>query len=98
VPRSDFIVIDRHHLAYLNPLEKLNCVYCGYANGVIALAREIGSRTEQYWCPIKHSRPVPNPHSRYVGFVDYGDAEGYQQRKDGLREQTRAPDEPPPAR
>ena len=83
-PRSDFIVIDRQNLAYLNPLEKLNCVYCGYANGVIALAREVASRTEEYWCPIKHSRPVAAPHSRYVNFVDYGDAKGYRQRLEGL--------------
>ena len=30
---------DRHHLAYLNGIEKLNCVYCGYANGVIGYVR-----------------------------------------------------------
>ena len=85
VSRADFIVMDRHHLAYLNPLEKLNCVYCGYANGVIAFAREIGARTEAYWCPIKYSRHVPAPHSRYVHFADYGDAENYRQRLDELR-------------
>ena len=28
--------------------KKLNCVYCGYANGVIGHAREIAARTEQY--------------------------------------------------
>lgn len=27
-PRGDFIAIDRHHLQYLNGLQKLNCVYC----------------------------------------------------------------------
>ncbi len=96
VPRSDFIVIDRHHLAYLNPLEKFNCIYCGYGNGVIAYAREIAARTEEYWCPIKHSRPIAKPHSRYVHFVDYGDAEGYRQRQDELRQHATAPDEPPP--
>ena len=85
VRRSEFVVIDRHKLAYLNPLEKLNCIYCGYANGVIAFAREIGARTEQYWCPIKHARSVSKPHSRYVHFVDYGDAEGYRQHQDHLR-------------
>ena len=86
VPRADFVVIDRHHLAYLNPLEKLNCVYCGYANGVLAYAREIGARTEAYWCPIKYSRRVPAPHSHYVHFVDYGDAETYRPRLKELRE------------
>ena len=34
VKRSDFIAIDRHKLNYLNPIQKLNCVYCGYANGL----------------------------------------------------------------
>jgi hypothetical protein len=36
VRRSTYAVIDRQHLAYLNAIEKLNCVYCGYANGVFA--------------------------------------------------------------
>jgi len=56
VKRGDFIVIDRHHLAYLNAIEKLNCVYCGYGNGLVEYTREIIARTEQYWCPIKHAR------------------------------------------
>ena len=77
VTRSDFIVIDRHHLAYLNIIEKLNCIYCGYGNGVINYAREIISRTEQYWCPIKHARKVVDAHSRYDTFLDYGDATAY---------------------
>lgn len=96
VPRADFIAVDRHHLAYLNPLEKLNCVYCGYANGVLALAREIAARTEEYWCPIKHARPIAAPHSRYVHFVDYGDAEGYRQRQQSLRDHASVSAEPPP--
>lgn len=95
VPRSDFVVIDRHHLAYLNPLQKLNCVYCGYANGVIGLVREVAARTEEYWCPIKHASPVAKPHSRYVRFVDYGDGEGYIQRQDELRRHATGPDDAP---
>ena len=78
VPRTDFIVIDRHHLAYLNWVEKLNCAFCGYANGVIAYGREIASRTEKRWCPIKHARRVRGAHQRYLEFDDYGDAEGYR--------------------
>jgi hypothetical protein len=77
VVRSDFIVIDRHHLAYLNAIEKLNCIYCGYGNGVISYAREITSRTEQYWCPIKHARKTMDPHPRYGTFLNYGDATAY---------------------
>ena len=52
VKRADHLVFDRHHLAYLNALEKLNCAYCSYANGIVAFTREIAARTEQYWCPI----------------------------------------------
>jgi hypothetical protein len=50
------------------------CVYCGYANGVIAYARKIASRTEQYWCPIKHALRIRDPHVRYAQFLEYGDA------------------------
>jgi hypothetical protein len=76
VRRRDYLVFDRHHLAYLNALEKLNCAYCSYANGLIAYVREIAGRTEQYWCPIKHARRVIGAHPRYALFEDYGDAEG----------------------
>ncbi len=85
VKRADYLVFDRHHLAYLNALEKLNCAYCSYANGLIAYAREIVARTEQYWCPIKHARRVIGTHTRYAMFDDYGDGEGYRERLEELR-------------
>lgn len=87
VPRSRYIVIDRHQLGYLNGVEKLNCLYCGYANGLLAYAREIAGRTEQYWCPIKHARRVRAPHARYHVFVEYGDADGYHRELPRLRTQ-----------
>ena len=73
VDRSRYIVIDRHHLGYLNVIEKLNCIYCGYADGLLAYARQIVSRTEMYWCPIKHARRVLDPHRNYARFADFGD-------------------------
>jgi hypothetical protein len=79
VQRRRYFVIDRHKLAYLNGIEKANCVYCGYANGLLAYVREVAARTEQYWCPIKHSRPIRAPHGHYQLFFDYGDAAGYRQ-------------------
>jgi hypothetical protein len=85
VKRADYFVFDRHHLAYLNAIEKLNCAYCSYANCLIAYVREIAARTEQYWCPIKHARRVIGSHPRYAMFDDYGDAEGYQKRANELR-------------
>lgn len=80
VKRADYLVFDRHHLAYLNALEKLNCAYCSYANGLVAYVREIAARTEQYWCPIKHARRVVGTHARYALFDDYGEGEGYPER------------------
>ena len=85
VRRTDYLVIDRHRLDYLNHIEKFNCVYCSYANGLIAFAREILARTEQYWCPIRHARPVLDAHGRYSRFLDYGEAQGYQEGRDELR-------------
>ncbi|WP_198246151.1 hypothetical protein [methane-oxidizing endosymbiont of Gigantopelta aegis] len=85
VKRHDYIVFDRHYLSYLNIIEKLNCAYCSYFNGLIAYVQEIAARTEQYWCPIKHARRISTLHSRYQHFLDYGDAEAYR----AFKEQTR---------
>jgi hypothetical protein len=91
VRRRAYFVIDRHKLAYLNTIEKANCMYCSYANGVIGYVREIAARTEQYWCPIKHSRPIPTPHAHYQLFFDYGDAEGYRRGLPAIRRTLRHP-------
>jgi len=89
VRRRDYLVFDRHHLAYLNIIEKINCGYCSYANGAIAFVREVASRTEVYWCPIKHARRVLGPHPHYQGFADFGDADGFREKlvqmKDGVK-------------
>jgi hypothetical protein len=87
VPRHDYLIFDRYQLAYLNAIERVNCLYCSYANGLLAYVREIASRTEQYWCPIKHARRVIAAHERYAGFVDYGDAENYHRELAQLRQQ-----------
>jgi len=86
VRRRDYLVFDRHHLAYLNIIEKINCAYCSYANGAIAFAREVASRTEVYWCPIKHARRVLGPHPYYQGFADFGDAEGFRAKLAGMKD------------
>jgi hypothetical protein len=87
VRRSDYFVFDRSNLAYLNALEKLNCAYCSYANGLFGFVREIAARTEQYWCPIKHARRIVAPHARYADFVQFGDAETYHEKLMELRRQ-----------
>lgn len=81
VRRDDYITFDRKHLSYLNGLEKLNCVYCAYGNGLLAYASEIAGRTEKHWCPIKHAKRMAAVHRHYPEFADYGDAEAYQKHK-----------------
>jgi len=66
-------------------IERFNCFYCSYANGVIAQAREVAARTEQYWCPIKHARRMLGSHDRYPRFLEFGDAESYRQGIERLR-------------
>jgi hypothetical protein len=85
VKRSDFFVYDRTHLAYLNVIEKINCAYCSYGNGLVAYAREVVGKTEQFWCPIKHARRVVHAHPYYHGFSDYGDAQRYRGQLAHLR-------------
>jgi hypothetical protein len=86
VRRRDYLIFDRHHLAYLNIIEKTNCAYCSYANGAISFAREVAARTEVYWCPIKHARRILGPHPHYQGFADFGDAEGYRKQLNSMKD------------
>lgn len=95
VLRADYLIFDRAQLAYLNGLEKLNCAYCSYGNGLIAYVREIAARTEQYWCPIKHAQRVLAAHGHYENFVDFSDAENYRKDLETLRQQL-GKDEGPP--
>ncbi|MBL8485999.1 MAG: hypothetical protein JNK22_02725 [Rhodocyclaceae bacterium] len=87
VRRSDYVVFDREDLPYLNLVERFNCFYCSYANGIAAYTREVAARTEQYWCPIKHGRRLKAAHDRYPRFFDYGDAESFRQGLERLRRQ-----------
>jgi len=87
VKRSKYFVFDRTHLAYLNLLEKINCAYCSYGNGLVAYVREVVGLTEQYWCPIKHARKVLQAHPHYHGFADYGDAGHYREELARLRQE-----------
>lgn len=85
VRRADYIVFDRHHLGYLNFIEKFHCAYCEYGNGLMAYMTEILARTEQYFCPIKHARKILGVHDRYSRFIDYGDAADYEARLEEYR-------------
>jgi len=87
VKRSDYISFDRHHLHYLNWIEKFHCTYCAYGAGLLAYITEIVAKTEQYFCPIKHARKVMGSHARYLKFLEYGDAQNYQINLENYRKQ-----------
>jgi hypothetical protein len=95
VRRRDYIILDRHYLAYLNLIQKANCLFCGYFNGLMAYVGEIAARTEQYWCPIKHASQLKHEHSRYQRFVEYGDSEQFQAKAGSLRSDFGDVDEAP---
>jgi len=76
--RSDYIVFDRQYLGYLNVVEKLNCLYCAYFNGLMQYASSIAARTEFYFCPIKHAKKIVYKHEHYDTFLSYGDGDAYQ--------------------
>lgn len=81
VKRRAYIRIDRHKLQYLNWFDKLACAYCGYANGFARYITEIGARTENYWCAIKHKKnhefhEQPNQKK----FLEYGDEKSYKKK------------------
>ncbi len=63
VRRTDYIVLDRQHLAYLNFIEKFHCTYCAYGTGLLAYVSEIVARTEQYLpdqaCPQSAGNACP---------------------------------------
>ncbi len=71
---------DRQHLDYLNWIQKINCLYCTYANGLIAYAQEIAARTERYWCPIKAAKKPIFHHKWYNDFADYGNPKEWKEK------------------
>lgn len=85
VKRGDYIVFDHQHLAYLNIIEKVDCIYCSYAVGLLSYASEITARTEQYFCPIKHAKKVLAAHSRYEQFLAYGEADNFHGKLEEFR-------------
>jgi len=85
VHRADYIAFDRHHLGYLNFMERFHCEYCAYANGLIAYATEIAARTEQYFCPIKHARNILGVHRHYAHFLEYGESADFHKKLEELR-------------
>ena len=79
VKRKNYVKVDRHKLSYLNVGQKINCIYCGYANGVIQYWARIIGETEKYFCSIKHENDesfvAPEHHK---DFIDYSDKDAFE--------------------
>ena len=86
VKRSDYIVFDRKQLAYLNLLQKINCMYCSYFNGLMQFAVEVAGRTEKYWCPIKHAKKKAWSHDWEEYFADYWDVDWFKETFCSIKE------------
>ena len=82
VRRKSYIqIFDRAKLPYLNWLQKIYCMYCGYANGTIRYWAQIAGRTEHYCCGIQHKKRslfVEQLHQK--DFAKYGDKEDFKKK------------------
>jgi hypothetical protein len=79
VKRKNYVKVDRHKLSYLNVGQKINCIYCGYANGIVHYWTAILAETEKYFCGIQHEKDenfVPPKHHKE--FIDYPDKETFE--------------------
>lgn len=86
IRRRDYIKIYRHRLRYLNPMQKFNCVYCGYANGVIQYMARIIAETESYWCGIQHrNRDGFIEPAHHIDFLKFGDKERFKEDFDSRK-------------
>ena len=74
VDRSKYLIFDRYKLDYLDTIQKTNCTYCAYINGLLKYITEIGAQTETYWCGIKHSKKDAIYPEHQKKFLDYGDS------------------------
>jgi hypothetical protein len=88
VQRHRYFAIDRHKLAYLNVIEKANCVYCSYANGLIGYVREVTARTEQ--TGVRFGTRVPYPTRTATVSCSSLRAGGYRRCVPSLRKQLRS--------
>ncbi len=90
INRSDYVVFDRQYLGYLNFIEKLNCVYCSYFNGLMNYTVAVAARSELYFCPIKHAKKIAYTHEHYYDFLPYADAQSYHDKVKACQEKAQS--------
>ncbi len=80
VNRRKYIrVKDRIHLPYLTLMQKINCAYCGYGNGLLQYSVAVAQETQRYWCGIRH-KPSPVFHEPVPekDFLEYGNERAFK--------------------
>lgn len=72
-PQSDYILFDRAKLKKLNWVQWVGCVYCEYANGLIAWVKANINMLEVYSCAIKHNthKEGQEHQSKYYPYADF---------------------------
>lgn len=70
VDRRKFVQPGARGKQMLTRWDYMNCMYCGYANGVALFIREVLAQTERYWCPLRHTNTKnfvePSHHVEFV--------------------------------
>jgi hypothetical protein len=65
IDRKKYVVLDRYNLKKLTLWQKINCLYCEYANGVVGFSKAVVNQMELYSCAIKHvHQPLGQEHHR----------------------------------
>lgn len=65
IDRKKYVIMDRYKLLKLTFWQKLNCMYCEYANGIVAYAKAVVNQMELYSCAIKHeTHPLGQEHQK----------------------------------
>ena len=90
VRRGEHVIFDRNHLPHMNWRERLNCMYCDYAQGVIAYVSAVTHQTEHFWCPVKHKTNIHGQSGAYEGYIGRDDTAGYRDKLWGERAKCRA--------
>lgn len=81
VKRKHYVKIDRHKLSYLKTGQKINCMYCGYVNGVIHYWSIIVAETEKYFCSIQHEKDTDFfPPKHHIEFLEYSDMKAFEEQ------------------
>ncbi len=79
VSRKSYVKLDRYKLPYLSGADKVFCLYCEYANGVLRYCAAIAGETEKYWCGIRHEEwdwYIEPAYQR--SFISYNDSVAYE--------------------